>query len=422
MKMKAMLKKNDVKKLMLAFGFVSAAPIFTFMSVSIYTLLLLIIGLCCIIFQIRNGLYIRKRGNHVLTVYFLWVSISYLVCAMRMPKLWTSDLLTSFVQLLAVFFIYFTFDYKSETNIAYKSAFIKGVYYSSIVQMFWSYLQLGGNLINVDVNSLVFKNFLHMSVTETTQFSDYGIKLSGFCWNSANLAPLMVFGYLYAKNSRVKALFLLISLLSNSKTLMFGMAICFVLNIVLPRLKTLKIKKNSMIRAVGVVVLLSLFICVFWTDFRSWFNKVASLLNVIDNVSKEPSTYTHFKYLSTVPEILKRNDVISNVFGFGPGCSGYTFSTYFNQYNGIKWSIECDYVNILWQYGIVGFFLYYLWLARNIIKVGRMDLKYIVLFITYLIMGFMYNITFNWVYLLILFIFSLGHNEYNIFAYSTEER
>lgn len=420
MKTKPMFRRIDVKKIMLCFGFVSAAPIFSFMSVSLYVLLLLLIGLCCLMYQIQNGLNIRKRGNDLLILYFFWVSISHLICAMRMPKLWTSDLVTSYVQFLAVFIIYVTFDHKSETNMAYKSAFIKGVYCSALVQMIWVYLQFGGKVLNIDVNSLVFRDFLHMSVAETTQISDYGIKLSGFCWNSANLAPLMIFGYLYTRKSGIKALFLLISLLSNSKTLMLGMVICFVLNAVLPRFKTLQIKKRNMIRAVGFVVLASLFVAFFWSDFKNWLDKAISLLNVIDNVSKEPSTYAHFRYISTVPEILKRNNVFSNVFGFGPGCSGYVFSKYFNQYSGIKWTIECDYVNILWQYGLVGFFLYYLWMLRNLTEIGRMDLKYVMLFITYLMMGFMYNITFNWVFLLVLFVFSLGHNGYNIFEHSEE--
>lgn len=407
----------NFEKLMLVFGFFAGAPIISFAHLTGYVYFLCIVGLMSLIKQLKGECKVEKRKDNILfAIYVLWVFASYFVCWNRMPELWTSDLLNSIVQFVLVIFIYITLDSGSKGNTLCKLNFVKGIYYSSVAQMVWAFLQWGLYIAGVDLNNLIFNQVLHMTSDEATQISYYGIKLSGFCWNSANMAPLMVFGFLYSRNTKIKLLFLIVSLISNSKTLMAGILICIFMSAIVPIFENLRIKRKNIILAF-VVALVGIAICfVFWSNVSVWADKVLDLFNVFENIGKEPSTYAHFRYLSTIPEVTRRNSPISNVFGFGPGCSGFVFSKYFNQYNGIKWSLECDYANILWQYGYIGFLLYYTWLLSGINNLRKIDNKYISLFVSFLMMGFMYNITFNWVFLLILLTFSLGRNGYSIFS------
>ena len=77
-----------------------------------------------------------------------------------------------------------------------------------------------------------------------------------------------------------------------------------------------------------------------------------------------------------------KNDFISNLFGYGPGCSGYAQSELMNFYPELdKWSIECDYVNQLWSYGYIGFAIYYYWYIKNTLSTFKLDTKYVAIFI-----------------------------------------
>ena len=178
-------------------------------------------------------------------------------------------------------------------------------------------------------------------------------------------------------------------------------------------------KKKMIFLAVAIIAVA----IVFLTNRDIVFRKVmeiADLLDIKNRVKTEGSANTHLYYLTSIPEITIKNDFISNLFGYGPGCSGYAQSELMNLYvTSDKWSIECDYVNQLWSYGYIGFVVYYYWYLKNLVKTIKIDKKYTALFAAFLFEGLLYNITFNWVLFLVISIFLLAKSRINIFKLDT---
>ena len=60
--------------------------------------------------------------------------------------------------------------------------------------------------------------------------------------------------------------------------------------------------------------------------------------------------------------------------------------------------------------------VYYYWYIKNAVRTFKLDKRYVVLMLTFMFEGILYNITFNWVFFLLIAIFLLGKNKINIFA------
>lgn len=355
-----------------------------------------------------------KRYDRAFAMVIATWLISYLICAIRMPAKWTSGIVTSFVQLCFLIIVYIFFSQKEKVQ--YLAYYVKGVYISSIVQMVWGYTQIVFDAIGQDLNTIVFRDVFHMMGEYATQYQFGRLKVSGLCWNAGNFAPLITFGYIYTKNSYLKVAFFVLGFLSGSRTLMMGLLVSAAIELVVTgKFKTTVSKKKVVFLAVAVTVIVIAFV----TNIDSILKKVmevADLLDIMNRVKTEGSANTHLYYLTSIPAITMKNDLLSNLFGYGPGCSGYPQSVLMNFYPELdKWSIECDYVNQLWSYGYIGFAIYYYWYIKNTLSTFKLDTKYVALFITFLFEGLLYNITFNWVQFLLISIFVMSKEKIDIF-------
>ena len=375
----------------------------------------MILGMIALVGWVNQGrVKLDKRYDRAFaTVIATWL-ISYLICAIRMPAKWTSGIVASFVQLCFLIIVYIFFSQKEKVQ--YLAYYVKGVYISSIVQMVWGYTQIVFDAIGQDLNTIVFRDVFHMMGEYATQYQFGRLKVSGLCWNAGNFAPLITFGYIYTKNSYLKVAFFVLGFLSGSRTLMMGLLASTAIELIATRkIKTTVSKKKVVFLAVTVTVIVIAFV----TNIDSILKKVieiAGLLDIKNRVRTEGSANTHLYYLTSIPAITMKNDFISNLFGYGPGCSGYAQSELMNFYPELdKWSIECDYVNQLWSYGYIGFAIYYYWYIKNTLSTFKLDTKYVALFITFLFEGLLYNITFNWVQFLLISIFIMSKEKIDIF-------
>ena len=197
---------------------------------------------------------------------------------------------------------------------------------------------------------------------------------------------------------------------------MISMMFCIGINVIYEVLIYKKIKQKTFIILLALALSVIIIGVIKWNAIYPKILKMMQLLNVVQNFSTEGSTNTHIFYLISVGTATKMNDFLSNLFGYGPRCSGYVFSKFFGYYTEIgKWVVECDYIDRLWSYGYLGFLVYYFWYFKNIWSCSKKNFKYTLLFLTLLLAGFMYNITFNWLALLILVIFLLNKNGITIF-------
>lgn len=415
-------KKRNLYSFMTLFGFFAPAPIISVLSITAYVWFLLMLLFIILYISFKNKFIISKNFDKNYVLYFICVVISSIICIIRMPREWSYDVISLGIQFCAVFIIYLFFDVINNKGAC--CAFLKGVYISSVIQMIWGYLQLILWKFGIDLNSIIFGEILRMYSDATTQYTLNGdVKVSAFCWNAGNFAPLMIIGFMMSNNIYMKMAFIIISLLSGSRTLMFGIIVCVTLKVFSEIYINKKISTRQAVGILTIIVVGIVFVILNGKMISDKIVKIINSLNVFVNYYLEGSTNTHIMYLLKTYDISLKNNMLTNLFGYGPKCSGYAFTSHYNFYANIgKWCVECDYVNILWNYGYIGFMAYYIWLISNIIKCWKNNYLYFVFFSTLLVMGLMYNITFNWVNLVFIFIFIINKNEENIFDLPTKDK
>lgn len=414
-----MAKKKVYSTALFLFGILAPMPIISFFSITMYVWWIMLLGIIALAEWASQGgpKFSKHFDRAFIAVVATWL-ISYSICATRMPAKWTSGIGTGFVQTCFLVIIYIFFSQKEKVQ--YLASYIRGVYISSIIQMIWGYAQILFDAAGRDLNSIIFKDIFHMMGDYATQYQFGRLKVSGLCWNAGNLAPLITFGYIFTKNSYLKVAFFLLGFLSGSRTLMLGLLVAtFIEIIITDKFKTSVSKKSVFFGGIAFIIgAIALATNLDAISYKAM--EIANLLDIKDRVKTEGSANTHFYYLTSVPAITMKNDLISNLFGYGPGCSGYAQSELMKFYaTSDKWSIECDYVNQLWSYGYLGFIVYYYWYFKNIVKTIRIDKRYAVLFVSFLFEGLLYNITFNWVLFLIMAFFLLGRYKINIFKFDS---
>ena len=411
-----MLKKKKFYSMaLLLFGILAPMPIISFFSITMYVWGVMILGMIALIEWVNQGrMKLDRQFDRAFAAVILTWLISYLICAIRMPAKWTNSLGTGFMQTCFLIVVYIFFSQRKKVQ--YLAYYIKGVYISSIIQMIWGYAQILCDAIGIDLNTIVFRDTLHMVKEIATQYQFGQLKVSGLCWNAGNFAPLITFGFIYTKNCYLKLAFFLLGFLSGSRTLMMGLLVCVAVELITTgKFKPTLSKKKVVFLGVAITGVVIAFV----TNIDSILKKVveiADLLDIKNRVRTEGSANTHLYYLTSIPAITMKNDLLSNLFGYGPGCSGYPQSVLMNFYPELdKWSIECDYVNQLWSYGYIGFAIYYYWYIKNTLSAFKLDTKYVALFITFLFEGLLYNITFNWVQFLLISIFIMSKEKIDIF-------
>ena len=408
-------KKKLYGTALLLFGILAPMPIISLFSITMYVWGIMILGTVALVEWANQGkVKLDKRYDRAFAAVILTWLISYLICAIRMPAKWTNGLGTGFMQTCFLIVVYIFFS--QQKKVQYLAYYIKGVYISSIIQMIWGYAQILCDAIGIDLNTIVFRDTLHMVKEIATQYQFGQLKVSGLCWNAGNFAPLITFGFIYTKNCYLKLAFFLLGFLSGSRTLMMGLLVCVAVELItMGKFKPTLSKKKVVFLGVAITGVVIAFV----TNIDSILKKVveiADLLDIKNRVKTEGSANTHLYYLTSIPAITMKNDLLSNLFGYGPGCSGYPQSVLMNFYPELdKWSIECDYVNQLWSYGYIGFAIYYYWYIKNTLRTFKLDAKYVALFITFLFEGLLYNITFNWVQFLLISIFIMSKEKIDIF-------
>lgn len=418
-----MVKKKKIYSIvLLIFGIFAPMPIISFFSITMYVWWIMILGMIALIEMVNQGrLKILKRYDRTFVAVVVTWMISYLICLVRMPVKWTSGIGTDFIQLCFLIIVCLFFSQKEK--VVYLTYYIKGIYISSIIQMVWGYAQIVLDKIGKDLNTIVFRDIFHMMTDYATQYQFGRLKVSGLCWNAGNLAPLITFGFIYTKNSYLKVAFFLLGILSRSRTLMLGLIVAAIIELIVSGRVKSAITKKKMIFLVIAITASVIIIAANMDSILKNMLEMVDLLDIKNRVKTEGSANTHLYYLTSISAITMKNDFISNLFGYGPGCSGYPQSVLMNFYSNLdKWSIECDYVNQLWSYGYISFIVYYYWYIKNALSTFKLNKKYVVLFMTFLFEGFLYNITFNWVLFLIISIFIMNEEKIDIFILNDIKR
>ncbi len=403
-------KIPDFEKILLAvMGFVGTAPILQIKGVTVFTFMVFIVAIYAGIEAIKRDKLGFNRECIFYFLIFLSSCVSVVVCFISdIPYFWKDVQIKNLIWVILFLFIFII--YASEKKYYMVNYYLKGVYYAAIMQMVWGFIQfavyhLNGTLIN----DVVFIDILGM-VEQASQVKDGGVTLTGLCWNAGNIAPLIIFAYAFTNKFYLKCIFVAFSFISGGRTLLIGIAICVFIDMLHSWKKLgIYVKKNILVMVIAAVAGVAA-VVVFKRDvIISIVEKMFSLLESFTVLQTQSSARVHIRYWTSVPYITMNNPILTNLFGFGLNCSGYAQVLYFNQYadSMYAWVLECDYVNILWNTGYVGFILNYIWIGKNVIKSMRIDYRYIIFFAGILAAGITYNVMFNWCWLAIVFCFIL---------------
>lgn len=278
--------------------------------------------------------------------------------------------------------------------------YFKGFVYGNLIQMVWVIVQyMIYTVTGLDINMQLFSTLYSRSYIK-----EGGFGASGLAWHPSNLAVLLVILFWVFDSWYWKFIVLVTAILSNNSTVIICVVTCIAINILADKkggVRSIKVERRAFVIAfIAIFVMLIFFIK---TDlFLIAGNRISFIYHrLFGGYYDGGSTNAHIRYYVTIPDVITHYPLTKILFGFGEGCSGYVMTNLFGQYsNSGAWALECDIVNILWNKGLVGFFLFYGWLFSIIKRGWAVNHKYAYIMIAIIVGGIFYNIQYDWVIVL----------------------
>lgn len=380
-------------------GFFSTFEIVQMFGISLFSCMLVLVS--CYMILSEGKIFIKSNQKPV-CIYIIVVSISE--CMVTFIELenrneWITASLKKYILLLflAITFIY-VINYQNGLNM-----FLRGLYYSCLVEMIWCYLQFVlYKSVGIDINMKLF-GMSHIS-SSTGQ-----LILSGLNSNAGILVPALFVLILFTNKLLIKFFAFFLFFLSGTSTMVIcGITVSVILGV--RYAWTIIIRKNSHIgkKAFITVTFLffaALFIIIVNQNFVNNLND--SIMRIVDRINSartksftDGSTFTHTRYYTTVRYVWNKSNIVNVIFGYGIDCAGVPFVRLFKQYAELLYVPESDPITFLYNYGIVGF-IYIYWMIISIIKKGRkVDWKYVAFYCSVVIGGLFYGMFLNWILLL----------------------
>ena len=389
-------------------------------SLSLFKYLILIaIVICLLSFK-------KPKINNINKIYicgyiFMIISLINAVTSQWQDS-WKSAAKYQFIW-FSIFLIFYLF----ATNLKEKTikTFFKWLYIGFFIQLIWATFQFIIYYIwGTDINSLFFYN-IYQKMNSSIYIKNGLFGTTGLAWHPANLIPIVIVTYFNAKNFYLKSGIVLVGIATSNSTMLIGILFCVFFDIfnAVKSKKYSKIK-TSFILSIIVVILITIifsiqtnFISSISSRFEFLFNRV--LLKLYDG----GSTNAHMRYYTSIFDIIRSSSAFQILFGYGEGCSGYTMTKLFKQFENLgAWSVECDIINILWNRGIVGFICFYGWLIKILKNGKKINAKYVYSLLTIILCGIFYNIQFDWVIIFEIMLSIAIENSIDIFNLKKVEK
>ena len=404
--------------LMLLFGILSPMSILMFAGNTIFAYLILLVVLLAFLRMLQD------RGDHLgCNQQIVWPILLFLTSILSVAFCITGNLPAVFrngeeVRIIwEALFLLFFIGHCSFFGRYLVRYYVQGVYYSSITQLVWCYLQfIYNSATGSNLNKLVFSDILHLDVEY-----GYGDRMSvgvgssslftGMCWHPSNLAPLFCIGYILSSKWPVKLMILFMSAMCGSRTAFLGVVICAAADLfVNVRKKGIVLRQRPLIVIIGLVSVILLTVYAILNGSSIFSELIKKLLLYVEKTSykNNSSTQAHFNYWLCFPKAIRFSELKHILFGYGPECSGYIGTEILGMYEGLKWVLECDYMNIFWNYGLVGFLLRYLWYVKELFGTGKVARRAWALWCAFAVMGIVYNVLLNWVMIFLYSVFLIN--------------
>ena len=407
--------------LLMLFGILGPMSIITIGSNTVfsYLMLLVIAWNLFLIFFVEKGFLKINRTMCLPVLIVLEAFVSVVICQKgTQPAIWKEGQTTGLLWEVC-FGAFFLLYHRTERKHLVRY-YIKGVYISSVIQIFWCLAQYAYYMKEkASLNAWFFGQILHMKGFNGNFGDDIlrginGIALTGFCWHPSNMAPLVCIAFLFSHSLWVKLVAVMVAAMCGNRTALVGVAICAVGEMLCWCWKNRKYMKVTQLY-VGIAVSVLLAVVLYCVVYESaLIERVMATLNfyIEKTVNHEKKFSAHIQYWTCFLQEMEVVNIWQFLYGLGVGCSGYIASTLFHMYPGEKWVMECDYLNIFWNFGLAGFLLRYIWYGNEAVKAVRNQKKLWIFFMAIAVMGVFYNVLYNW---MIIFL-------YSVFALNAEKR
>lgn len=260
--------------------------------------------------------------------------------------------------------------------------FIRGLKYGCFFQLIWGIAQfLLYEIFGIGLNQVIFGG-LYSNISNDTLLKVHNgsIRLTGISWEPANYSLVLNLGYILSNNMYVKILYVLIMLISTSRTGIFVMMSIIIVDWILFKKKTKKTLQIYAVIGIFVVILALVFGIIFEENIEG----------VIASFSNKSSTSRHFEYYWLIPKIWGTESIIQILFGVGTAAVGKPYTEVANIYPWLSyWNPESDFIFLIIGNGIIGVIIYYYVLIKILIKFKKNRTLFLMLW-TILITGFGY--------------------------------
>lgn len=376
-------------------------------------------AIACIFLTIKNGkLVINKKILLPILLLGVFV-ITTIVNIGVVPNIYTKDAISMCVK--TAFIILTTIILASNHKESCCDYFLKGLYYSAIIETFWIILQVilyyGFGLF---LNQIVFGDLLHIEVENAMwiKMKDGLFRPTGISWDSASTGLNLVIAICIAKTRREKLLFSLGIILCTSRSALVCLLAYYVIN-VYQALKSKRIKTKNLLMGISVfLVLLLLFIYLFNSN-ETFNNQISRFMDAFHVFSGQgdSSSSVHLGYYTSLMQVAKKSSFLQLLFGYSTFSAGYPYSHYLGMYQWLNyaWTPESDFITLLVGNGLTGFIVYYYIILKNLVGTKNDKVLHNIVIIV-LIGGFLYvYVRSMWTIELLIFIVGKTYYEKNGF-------
>lgn len=374
---------------------------------------------------------VNKEGLYVLKKMYVWYLFGFVLmlsacgALLCVPRSWfinslmlTGKLLLYFGGIIILFPKILLYKIKDD--------FFRGLYYGCIGQLVYGIFQ--GLLwygFSINLNEIVFGRILNAGsediMWDNNILGGIVMRFTGFSWEPANFALVMLIGIILAKTVKMRLLFIMMIVFSYSKTgilTLLLLALVYIMSII----KGIVFKEHfsiKLIKAYTVIIALVVLSLLAVVEYDKLLYVYRLVENILENLyiaimtEESLSGNIHKMYYLAVLDVIEKGNIWEFLFGYGTFSAGYPYALYDIIPYGIKkaWNPETDFITLLIGNGIVGVLVYYGIVLQNLFCIKDYKYRYILLAILSCGITYLYARG-TWTLLILLFI-SIERMEQN---------
>ena len=329
-------------------GFFCTMPVFSIGGLNFYNyplLLYVIINFFC------GKLYFDSKKISM-CIFLLSLFLSTLLSFSIVPSNWSSYSL-KFSFKISILMLLLLLVSSRDDLIVGRKYFLKGLYYAAFAQLFWICMQqLFYSFKGIDLNLVVF------GIASPIQ--NGGLALTGLSWERANAIIALIIGMILTDNKFVKAIFIVGSLLTASRTGV-GIIVVIIIYDILILHGQFKYKVNISIKNLFIYICIAV-LTVFLLQSsvtRQYFDYTIVRFQRLITGGNDYSVNSvqvdgHILYYQWLLPALKQLPFVQVLLGCGTGISGWVYSVLYNRFTtGGPWGIETDFVGLILGNGLI---------------------------------------------------------------------